>query len=68
MPENLVKIKSSLNLTQMEEARRKKVAIPMPPGATDLHREVLQIVNTDECGRHDATITRKWNKLKEQEQ
>ena len=35
MPENLVKIKSSLNITQMEQARKKKVAIPVPPGASD---------------------------------
>ena len=46
----------------MELAREKRVTIPMKPDATDEHREVLKIVNTDECGRHDSTIHKKWAK------
>ena len=46
----------------MEEARKNKKTIPIPPTATDAHRDVIKIVNTDEDGRHDATIHRKWNR------
>lgn len=46
----------------MEEARKNKKTIPIPPTASEAHREVIRLVNTDEDGRHDTTIHKKWNR------
>ena len=59
-PDSLVKIQSSLNAKEMEEARKKVIGIPVSVDDSKERKDVLRIVNTNETGKPDNRILKKW--------
>ena len=59
-PDSLVKIQSSLNAKEMEEARKQVIGIPVSVDDSKERKDVLRIVNTNEVGKPDNKILKKW--------
>ena len=59
-PDGLVKVQSSLNAKEMEEARKRVIGLPIKVDDTEEHKEVLKIVNSNEVGKPDRRILQKW--------
>ena len=54
--DGLVKIQSSLNAKEMEEARKRVIGLPIKVDDSKEHKEVLKIVNSNEVGKPDRRI------------
>ena len=59
-PQSIVKIPSSLNAQQMEQARTQVIGIPVSVDDSKERKEVLSIVNTNEVGKPDKRIFNKY--------